>query len=230
MKFSFDNINPDNRGFPDSNEEKNYIIDGVEYYALKQEQFLPDRRQYVEESWQSDYPQKSDYDYDKIILLAGRSSVIADWYASVMLKFREGVGLPVHVQDLLPVEEFKRCKSMINNLNERVSALSRAKQQAAADYKLKLAEIDEQYKDIQDTKDSDDLLFILTLTSNDLPLGVIDRIADYTPVDVNSPLTTKIYAREQLLRYQRFLIIKLKEGEDIKERVAQDKMDFDFRF
>lgn len=229
MKFNFGKNYSFNSGFPDKSE-KNYIIDGVEYYALKQEQFLPDRRQYVEESWESDYPTKKGYSYDKIILLVGRSSVIADWYASVMLKYREGVGMPVHVQDLLEVEEFNNCRQMINKLNDRTAELSKEKQQAAADYKKKLKEIDDQYKDIQESKDSNDLLFILTLTSNDLPLGLIDRIADYTPGGVNDPLTTKIYAREQLLRYQRFLIIKHKEGEDIKERVAQDRMDFDFRF
>lgn len=229
MKFNFDKINSSDSVYPDKSD-KNYIIDGVEYYALKQEQFLPDRRQFVEESWESDFPSKKGYSYDKIILLVGRSSVIADWYASVMLKFREGVGLPVHVQDLLNVDEFNECKEMINKLNARTASLSKAKQDAAVEYKNKLARIDDEYKDIQDTKDSNDLLFILTLTSNDLPLGVIDRIADYTPKDVNDPLTTKIFAREQLLRYQRFLITKHKEGEDIKERVAQDKMDFDFRF
>lgn len=229
MKFNFGKNYSLSSGFPDKSE-KNYIIDGVEYYALKQEQFLPDRRQYVEESWESDYPTKVGYDYDKIMLLVGRSSVIADWYANIMLKYREGVGMPVHVQDLLEVEEFNDCKKMINDLNTRVAELSEAKQKAASDYKNRLKEIDDQYKDIQESKDSNDLLFILTLSSNDLPLGLIDRIADYTPGDVDDPLTTKIFAREQLLRYQRHLIIKHKNGEDIKEIVAQDKMDFDFRF
>lgn len=203
-----------------------YTIDGDVWYALKQENWMPDRQQYVIDSWNAKFPERTVDNFEKIMSLIARSQVLSDWYASVMDKYRDSVAVPIHVQDLLPAADYEQISAKINKLNDQVAELSQKRQAEAERYKQALAKLDKEYAIIGQTKENDPLVFILTLTSDKLPLGVLDRIDEYVPRDESDPITTKIYAREQVLRYQRYLINKHNEGEDVYQVVKEQSVSF----
>lgn len=224
MEFTQTGFGPS--GVPERSDDGKYIIDGEVWYALKQENWVPDREQWVIDSWNETFPERKLTSFEKIMSLTSRSKTLGNWYADVMDKYRDQVAVPIHVQDILGNEDYVKVSAEIAAHNAAVKELSLANERASREYKRVLKENEIKFGYIEERRAKSPLLFILTLTTEDMPLGVLDRVDEYVPKDDYDPISSRVYAREQLLRYQRYLVQQMNAGEDVFKIVEDQKMKF----
>lgn len=221
-----DDFNGSSPNLPQRSNVEQYTVDGKTWFALKQENWVPDRQQFVLDCWVKDFPETSISDYDELTRFISRSAFLNDWYLSVISKYRQIVSLPIHVQDILPVSDYERACSKIKDINDWNASKSEELERASVEYKEKIQKINKTYQKIDDAKVNDPIVFILTLNTNMLPLGILHRIDKYVPRDASDPITGTIYAREQLLEYQRYLIDKHLAGDDVYKIVEEQRQNF----
>lgn len=225
IKF-YDDLYGSNPNLPQQSDKEQYNIDGKTWFALKQENWVPDRQQFVLDCWKNDFPDMVMEDYDELTRFISRSAFLNDWYLSVVSKYRRIVSLPIHVQDILPVSDYESACKKIKDINDWNASKSEDLENAAKEYKDKLKAINTKWNKIEEVKANDPIVFVLTLNTNMLPLSVLHRIDKYVPSDASDPITGTVYAREQLLQYQRYLIDKHLGGEDVFKIVEEQRQNF----
>lgn len=198
-------------------QEQMYSPSNVdEWYASKEQEYVPDRQKFIMEKFQLDFPDIKIDDFDKLTRLVGRNLSVKEWFARANAEYAADVRLPGYLKDLISNEQYDKTSKMIveyNDMNKKESAESAKKSEQ---YKKDMEEIRERYAQKRKSYiDKDKLLFILTLPAEKLPLSISLAIENFTPKDASDQREKRLFAREMLIKFKLALIKALQDGKDV---------------
>lgn len=208
------------------NDERFSFIeeDGSKWFCKKDDEFKPNKSLFIEERFEQKFGRT--LDFKTISNLVSRSLALREWYADQIEDFILEVEVPEYYNDVLEPREYKELSSKVSKYNDNNAKESAELLKLSIEHKKKVAEVKEKYKKLNETLLNNDLVKILTLSSEALPLGLQLKLENYTPSDQEDVRTSALYGRELLVRYKIFLIEKSKAGENISEIIRENSAKF----
>lgn len=187
-----------------------------EWYAVIDENYQPNKDQFILEKFNKDYPKYDIKDIKLLYNLVSRSKNLQEWLAIATAEFILNVECPEYFKEVLTDEEFNKTNKNISQLNKLYSEKSEKEKRLAEDYKNSRIKLDNEYEDKFNNIKKDNYTKILALKSEELPLEIQMMIEAYTPSNVNDINSKKRYAKELIIKYKLNLLRICKEN-DIKD-------------
>ena len=156
--------------------------------------------------------------FDYITKLVSRSESLSVWFAFEKIKYSQLSQLPSYLKDLVSPSEFIVSQKRISSVNDTVSSYVNKKLNITNKYKAELSKIDEEAAiAIKKVIGDDKIVKILTLTSQSLPLTLINAIESYNSKTDDSNFEEKksLYGREMLVKFKVALLTLIKNNEKI---------------
>lgn len=192
------------------------------WYCKIDDEFQPNREEFVEREFMAAYSEA--LNYDTITKLVSRSESLRDWYATVIEKYILEVDVPQYYSELIGADKYKEVQKSVSAYNKLNKDRSMELSRAADVYKSTINNINIKYRPKFISLEQDNVVKILTLTSDKLPLALQLRLENYSPQDKSDPRTKSLYAREMLVRYKRFLLQEAEKGERTIDEVIEEGM------
>lgn len=207
-------------------EERFKFIDQDEntWYSKRDDDFKPNKPKFVEDRFHDRFSKV--LDYDTITKLVSRSRMLREWYADVISDYILEVDVPEYFQDLIEPKQYKKLSEKVSQYNINNRLKSEKLQKASENYKNECLKIENEFKPKFDELTKDSLVKILTLNSEDLPIGLQFKLENYTAEKAEDPKTSALYSREMLVRYKIYLLEEAKKGQDIDEIIEQNQTKF----
>jgi len=189
------------------------VTDSTSWNIIAEESYQPDKEAYIVEAFERDFPAqyKALVDaldnkelgniFTKLMGTISRSTALTRWLSGITAAYSLEANLPVYMKDYVSKEDFKKAQTEVNKYNRVVKSESEERQKAAEEYKLKMEDIDKKFSKQKDVYLNNNLLTIITLQANRLPLSIALKIENYTPQDDAAP-SQRYYARELLTTFK----------------------------
>lgn len=156
--------------------------------------------------------------FEYLSKLVSRSDKLLQWFTLEKLKYSELSQLPSYLTDLVDPKEFKGIQEEITTVNDTISEYTLKRRKATEKYKSELKTLDDEMNSIIDSKIKDNkVIKILTLTSQSLPLCMVNAIESYNAQTSDSDFEEKkkLYGRELLTKFKVKLLELIKEKPDL---------------
>lgn len=190
----------------------------MDWVVIKEQSYLPNKEEYIKNAFNKRFPKISlpadeTVAYNFITNLASRSEVVAEALALFNAEYSISAQMPTYYKDVLDNKTFEKARSEITQYNNVVADYQNKRQQAAIKYKKELEQIDKNEQESLNKFKQNKVLQVLTLPSTSLPLSLQVAVEKYT-ADEKSP-NKKVYLREILSNYKKYLLKELKANPDL---------------
>jgi len=186
-----------------------------DWATIKGESYTPDRAEFILDRFKQDFPEHGEVSYDLLMATISRSKPLSRWLAQTNLDYSVSAQVPEYFKDHVEPDEFNKSSKIITQYNKLLAEESQETQAAAAAYQKRIDDINKKYVALKEKYTRDNLVRILTMQSNELPITLQLAIENYTPeADASAP-DKRRYAREMVINYKVSLLKILKENPDI---------------
>jgi hypothetical protein len=201
------------------------ISDNIDNWIVKDAEVIEySKATVLVEAFESQFPHikllgnSDDEKFDYLTNLVSRSDKLLQWFALEKVNYSELTQLPSYLTDVIDKSEFKKIRSKITEVNNVIADFAEQRAKLALEYKANLRKLERQLDaKIDKSIGNDNVVKVLTLTSQSMPLSLINAIESYNPQtsDINFDEKKKLYARELLTRFKVSLLKKVNEDPDI---------------
>lgn len=155
--------------------------------------------------------EEEEIDYLKKVI--SRSSAMRRWSSNFTISYTATFQMPLYLKDVISTKELDEVRSDVERINECIVHANRQKDKLSEQYKRDLEAIDNKMnKDVAILRGKSQLVAILSVQQDLLPLSIQMSIEAYRPVDPQLDVSEsrRKYARECLVRFKRALVMQLK--------------------
>lgn len=196
----------------------------TKWYAKADDDFKPDKNAFIEQKFKQRFVQE--LSFDKITNLVSRSSALREWYADMISEYILEVDVPQYYKELIEPGDYKRLSEKVKTYNKLNVEKARKLNEVAEETKKKIKFIEDEFEPQFAKITCDPQVKVLTLNSEQLPLGLQLKLENYTPADASDPRTTSLFSREMLIRYKIELLNVIKEGGDVAQVIDDNSAKF----
>lgn len=177
-------------------------VDSNSWLGLAQQEFIPNKEEYVVKRLVEEFPPGKDLDYDKFMALCSRSSYLSDKLAAINVEWSLSIKVPEYFKGLITKEERRDIEGYLQEHKAKLNKITYEKDMLSKEYKANIKLLEDQEKiHIKDLRQSN-IFEIMTLQQNQLPLSIQMAIVNYVPVSDDTSVSSKVFAREALINYQ----------------------------
>lgn len=200
---------------------KNLVIekpssDSDNWYIIQQGSFTIDKKEFVLNKYNEDFPHVKIDNYDTFELVLNRSTKLQEWFAHASLAYTDSIQLPVAYKDLFEPEEYNKFFDDTQEYKNNLALESAEIEELSAKFDRDLKLIKNKYKQLNDKVVARNKFYpILLLNATYLPLSIQIDIEGYTPKTGDVTQQKSLYAREYLINYKRGLIEHVKNNPDV---------------
>jgi anion-transporting ArsA/GET3 family ATPase len=190
-----------------------------DWLVIKQESISYDKDVVLLESYNKNFPYAKVNNYEELTDIVSRSSKLNEWFANESLKYGMAVQVPLYLKNKLEPSQFKEVSRKIAEINDIIANSSKIRQAEAVKYKETLDTINTDEKSqIDNIIKDDNIVEVLTLSSERLPISIQLLINRYTPkdADIDEKLAKKSFSRECLISYKTSLLELVQQKPEIK--------------
>lgn len=165
--------------------------------------------------------------FDYLTNLVSRSDKLFQWFALEKIKYSELTQLPSYLKGRIDASEFSSIQKKISCVNDVIADFADQRAKLAIEYKNNLKKLQKKMDaSIDKTIADDKVIKVLTLTTQSLPLSMINAIESYSPrtSDINFDEKKKLYARELLTLFKVDLLDKIKDNPDLDVDLLIDEI------
>lgn len=183
------------------------------WYIVEDEEYRPDRAQFVLEKFKEDFSSiKIGDNPEKVYALCSRSSKLNLWLAEANNQYALIQNTPTFYRDVIDPKEYEKVSAQLLIVSQKNRERASEELKAAQEYQAKISKIKSKYVDF---KIDNKFAKVIALNSTSLPLTLQLAIENYTPSDADDSPTKREYARELLIRYKLNLINMIKNDADV---------------
>lgn len=165
--------------------------------------------------------------FDFLTNVVSRNSKLLEWFANEKIKYAELAQLPKYLKTHVEPAEFAVLKDEVKTVNDILAEDAQIRSDLAKEYNRKLKDADNKLKTkLNEIKSNNDVLKIVTLTSQSLPLSMALSIEEFNVKTNDSEFSDKkkYYVREMLINYKIALLKLIKENPDIDLDLVLDEL------
>lgn len=164
--------------------------------------------------------------YDFLTNVCSRSSSLLEWFANQKIIYSELAVLPNYLEDKITPSEYTQLKDQIKIVNDTIAEFTNRRIDESEKYKRKIKELNLELDNrLQNIKVNNNVLKILTLTSQSLPLSMAVALQEYNAkTDVSDfEEKQKLYVRELLTEFKIALLEVNKNNPEVDiDRLIED--------
>jgi len=141
--------------------------------------------------------------------LCARTPTMRKWYASVQISYSDSTQLPLYLKDVVAPDEYKAVQEKLLILRDELAVITKKRNDLAAKYSADLNQlrVDEKVV-VKKTIGADNIMKIVTLTTESLPLSIQMKIQSYmaNSSDADVADNRRRLAQEYLAKFKTALI------------------------
>lgn len=148
--------------------------------------------------------------------LCARNEAMRTWFAAVSIKYSDTTQLPLYLKDAVTPSEYKIIQGKLLLLKDRVAEFVDRRNELSVQYNADLKELRAKEKDVVGkTIGDDNLMKIVSLTTESLPLSIQMKIQSYSSESDNLDIADnrRRIAQEYLAKFKTSLIKMNAESE-----------------
>lgn len=186
------------------------------WYSIKQQSFTIDKKQFLLEEFNKEFPNFKVSDYKLLEDVITRSSVLKTWYTAASLRYVDTIQLPVSLKNKINPDKYQEYFNDLQSIKTNLSEMSAEIEVVSDKFRNTISSIKNNYEQkISEIKRKNKIYSILTLNKEDLPLTLQFEVSGYSP-KVDDVVKERVsYASELLIEYQRSLIDLLEKEPNI---------------
>lgn len=210
------------------------VSDKIDDWVVKKSEVIEySKDKVIVEAFEKQFPQikilgnTETEKFDYITNLVSRSDKLLQWFALEKIKYSELAQLPSYLNNVVNEKEFKTIQKKITSVNNVISDYAKERTELTAKYKSDLKRIDERMNSsINEKIGNDKIVKVLTLSSQSLPLSIVNAIESYNAKTSDSDFDEKrkLYGREMLTKFKVAILKKINENPDIDVDDLIDKI------
>lgn len=192
------------------------------WVTIEAQSIVYDKNSFFINEFKSDFP---DYtllgsnDFEKYVFLSelcARNKSLRLWFAATRAKYSNTTQLPLYLQDSVTPEEYVSIQEKLLEIKDKTAVIINKRKDLAAKYAADLAELEnEERRVVNETIGVNNILKIITLTTDSLPLSIQMLIQSYTAGSQDQDIADnrRRLAQEYLAKFK-VALIKLNEEVD----------------
>jgi hypothetical protein len=174
-----------------------------------------DKNRFYIDEFKSDFPNytllgSNDLEKFKFLSeLCGRSPELRKWYASVTIRYSDTTQLPLYLKNSVAPDEYNRVQEKLLALKDKLAVIIKKRNDLSAKYSADLERINEEEREVVNkTIGDDNIVKIVSLTTESLPLSIQMRIQSYmaNSSDADVADNKRRLAQEYLAKFKVALI------------------------
>lgn len=141
--------------------------------------------------------------------LCARTPTMRKWYASVSICYSDSTQLPLYLKDVVAPDEYKAVQEKLLVLRDELARVTKKRNELAAKYSADLNILRNEEKIVvKKTIGADNIMKIVTLTTESLPLSIQMKIQSYmaNSSDADVADNRRRLAQEYLAKFKSALI------------------------
>lgn len=204
-----------------------------DWIVIKSKSVTYDKNEFFIDEFSKDFPTYNllgSNNLDKFTFLSelcGRTPAMRKWFAATSIKYSNTTQLPLYLKDAVAPSEYKVVQDKLIELKDKLSAVIKERNDLAAKYKADLATLELKERSVvKKTIGDDNILKIVSLTTESLPFSIQMKIQSYTAGSSDSDISDnrQRLAQEYLVKFKTALIKlnaenKIKDVDDLIEEV-----------
>jgi len=203
-------------------EEVGIYEDG--WITIKSQSVTIDKNSFYIDEFKSDFPSytllgSNELEKFKFLSeLCSRSPELRKWYAATTLKYSDTTQLPLYLKNSVAPNEYKRVQDKLLLLKDRLASVIKKRNELAAKYSADLDALEiEEHHVVNKTIGDDNILKIVSLTTECLPLSIQMKIQSYmaNSSDADIADNKRRLAQEYLAKFKLALIKMSKENPNL---------------
>lgn len=208
----------------------NFVLDDVignedDWITIQSQTVTYDKNEFFIEQFNLDFPSYKilgSNNLEKFTFLSelcGRKEIMRKWFAATSIKYSNTTQLPLYLKDGVAPNDYKRVQDNLIKLKDELAKIIKKRNELAEKYSSDLAELEKEERSVvKKTIGDDNVLKIVSLTTESLPLSIQMKIQSYTAGSADADLADnrRRLAQEYLARFKTSLI-KLNKAKKITD-------------
>lgn len=151
--------------------------------------------------------------------LCGRTEAMRLWFAATSIKYSNTTQLPLYLKECVAPDKYKEVLDKLLELKDKLAVVTKERNDLAVKYQADLKALNNKERDIvKKTIGDDNIVKIVSLTTESLPLSIQMKIQSYQANSADADLADgrRRLAQEYLAKFKKALI-KLNDEQPIKD-------------
>jgi hypothetical protein len=175
------------------------------WYTEKMDKVPIPKKDFILEAVKEEFPNLVFNTYKELLLVLSRSKALGQWYSLKSAEWVRVIELPTYLLEVVPPDVYQSLVGQITTYNTSLGNEGKAIKAEADIFQAKIKAISEKEQKIRDAITKNDLVKVITMGSDEMPISLQLEIERYTPVDGDGYQQRRKFSREILYCFQKAL-------------------------